>query len=57
MSAAHLNTLPSYISINEAGKRLGLPQGKRIKIQVNSPGFFDKSVCFSKNFSSKGSFS
>jgi len=25
MSAAHLNTLPSYISINEAGKRLGLP--------------------------------
>ncbi|OQX64407.1 MAG: hypothetical protein B5M51_03930 [Anaerolinea sp. 4484_236] len=24
MSTAHLNTLPSYISINEAGKRLGL---------------------------------
>jgi hypothetical protein len=25
MSTTHLNTLPSYISINEAGKRLGLP--------------------------------
>jgi predicted site-specific integrase-resolvase len=25
MSAAHLKTLPSYISISEAGKRLGIP--------------------------------